>query len=33
MRPGEGITGVAAQERRPVMIASQRISTPRFSGS
>jgi two-component system, sensor histidine kinase PdtaS len=30
MRPGEGITGVAAQERRPVMIAAQAHLDPRF---
>jgi len=30
MRPGEGITGVAAEERRPVMIAAQAHLDPRF---
>jgi two-component sensor histidine kinase/putative methionine-R-sulfoxide reductase with GAF domain len=30
MRPGEGITGVAAAERRPVMIAAQAHLDPRF---
>jgi two-component system, sensor histidine kinase PdtaS len=30
MRPGEGITGVAAQERRPVMIPAQAHLDPRF---
>jgi two-component system, sensor histidine kinase PdtaS len=30
MRPGEGITGVAASERAPVMIASQAHLDPRF---
>jgi two-component sensor histidine kinase/putative methionine-R-sulfoxide reductase with GAF domain len=30
MRPGEGITGVAADERRPVMIAAQAHLDPRF---
>src|SRR5476649_1658060 len=30
MRPGEGITGFAAEERAPVMIASQAHLDPRF---
>jgi two-component sensor histidine kinase/putative methionine-R-sulfoxide reductase with GAF domain len=30
MRPGEGITGVAAQQRAPVMIAEQAHLDPRF---
>jgi two-component system, sensor histidine kinase PdtaS len=30
MRPGEGITGVAAEERAPVMIAQQAHLDPRF---
>jgi two-component sensor histidine kinase/putative methionine-R-sulfoxide reductase with GAF domain len=30
MRPGEGITGVAAEERRPVMIPAQAHLDPRF---
>ena len=30
MRPGEGITGTAASERAPVMIASQAHLDPRF---
>jgi two-component system, sensor histidine kinase PdtaS len=30
MRPGEGITGVAAQERRPVMLPAQAHLDPRF---
>jgi two-component sensor histidine kinase/putative methionine-R-sulfoxide reductase with GAF domain len=30
MRPGEGITGVAASERQPVMIAEQAHLDPRF---
>src|SRR5216117_1076854 len=30
MRPGEGITGVAAAERAPIMIASQAHLDPRF---
>jgi two-component sensor histidine kinase/putative methionine-R-sulfoxide reductase with GAF domain len=32
MRPGEGITGVAAAERAPVMIAEQAHLDPRFKG-
>src|SRR5690242_10185965 len=32
MRPGEGITGVAAAERAPVMIASEAHLDPRFKG-
>ena len=32
MRPGEGITGVAAAERAPVMIAAQAHLDPRFKG-
>jgi len=32
MRPGEGITGVAAEERRPVMIPAQAHLDPRFKG-
>jgi two-component sensor histidine kinase len=32
MRPGEGITGVAAAEREPVMIAEQAHLDPRFKG-
>src|SRR5437867_1380074 len=30
LRPGEGITGFAAQERVPIMIASQAHLDPRF---
>ena len=30
MRPGEGITGVAAAERAPVMLAEQAHLDPRF---
>src|SRR5580765_4207612 len=30
MRPGEGITGTAASDRAPVMIASQAHLDPRF---
>src|SRR3954469_21499729 len=32
LRPGEGITGTAAAERSPVMIASQAPLDPRFKG-
>jgi two-component sensor histidine kinase len=32
MRPGEGITGTAAAERAPVMIAAQAHLDPRFKG-
>src|SRR3954463_9095348 len=32
LRPGEGITGTAAAERSPVMIASQAHLDPRFKG-
>src|SRR4051812_39500823 len=32
LRPGEGITGSAAAERQPVMIASQAHLDPRFKG-
>jgi two-component system, sensor histidine kinase PdtaS len=32
MRPGEGITGAAAAERAPIMIASQAHLDPRFKG-
>ena len=32
LRPGEGITGSAAAERSPVMIASQAHLDPRFKG-
>src|SRR5213594_91630 len=32
MRPGEGITGSAAAERSPIMIASQAHLDPRFKG-
>ena len=32
MRPGEGITGVAAAERAPIMIAEQAHLDPRFKG-
>lgn len=32
MRPGEGITGVAAAQREPVMIAEQAHLDPRFKG-
>ena len=32
MRPGEGITGVSAAERAPVMIAEQAHLDPRFKG-
>ena len=32
MRPGEGITGVAAAERAPVMLAEQAHLDPRFKG-
>src|SRR3954454_18267073 len=32
MRPGEGITGTAAAERSPVMIAAQAHLDPRFKG-
>ena len=32
MRPGEGITGTAAAERRPIAIPAQAHLDPRFKG-